>query len=57
MPSCLKSENRLGRGVLGYGRSVLIRQEKEALLLKDRYLTDGSVPKVNGPARVVDQRW
>ena len=57
MPSCLKSEIRLGRGVLGYGRSVLIRQEKEALLPKDCYLTDGSVPKVNGPARVVDQIW
>lgn len=50
MPSCLQPDNRLGRGVLDYGRSVLIRREKEALLPKALYLTGETLTKIASQA-------
>ena len=47
MPLCLQPDNRLGRSVLGYGRIVLIRQEKEALLPNVRKLAGDISPRLS----------
>lgn len=46
MPWCLQPDNGFGRGVLSYGRSVLIRQEMDALLPYVFDLTGGTLPKI-----------
>ena len=49
MPSCLQPDKRLGRSVPGYGRIVLIRQEKEEALLPNvRQLASDISPRLSG---------
>ena len=41
-----QSDNERGRGVLSYGRSVLIRQDKEERLPKVRYMGGVTLPTI-----------
>ena len=49
MPLCLRPNKGRGRSVLGYGRIVLIRQEKEEALLPNiRRLADDIALRLSG---------